>query len=809
MYPDRSGASETSLRELLDSLRRHWRLIAAVTAASIILALIMVLTTTPRYESEASLRIEFEDRQSSLLASLPDIADVALPSLGGEAIDTELGVLRSRRIAEAVVDSLDLHVTATRPKMGRDSVMQVLQAPRETRLATYEYSRRGDGSWQLSSFKTKIRGLPRPAQQAVPGEPLDLGQATVALSPQLHELGVDRVRIRIQPFYEAVEDLRETLKVQKQEGRSQLVEVSYRSPHPHLSAGVVNGIIENYLAYASATNHQELRKRVETLTEQVDDYRLQLRQAEEALRDYSRDYRIVAAEEQAIAQVEMLAELTVNREEAVIEREALLTLLQEIQAQPSGADQVGPSPYRQLTAFPSFITNQGIQSMLETLNQLENARSELLVRRTPENADVQRLNERITEVEEQLYRLANDYLNTLENQIRSADASLGRFQGELATIPDQALEYARLAREAELMSELYLTLQVRLKEAEVQYAIAPEEARVVDHALAALEPVWPRPLVTLVLATVLGMMVGVAGAVAREAVDTTVRSQREVEAAAAGIPVVGMVPRLRLGGGRWGRLRGRGPWRRALPARADGAAGQRALLGSGGRGAGDSAASASAEAFRTLRASLGGDDAPQVVVITSPRAGDGKTLSATNLAASLARRGERVLLVDGDLRTGSLHQLFGVHATPGLADLLTGQAELAAALQRVTLENGSGAALDLVTGGSPGRTASELVTEERLAPILTAAREGYDRIIIDSPALHQVADAVVLGSLADTVLLVVRAGVTERALVQRTVTQLQRMGVPLGGIVLNDVDGEGAEYHALPSPVGSVAPIKG
>lgn len=803
MSPDRSGASETSLRELLDSLRRHWRMIAGVTAASIILALVMILTTTPRYESEASLRIEFEDRQSSLLASLPDIADVALPSLGGEAIDTELGVLRSRRIAEAVVDSLDLHVTAVRPRMGRDSVLQVLDAPLETRLATYEYTRRGDGIWALTSFKTKVRTLPRPAQQARMGEPLDLGQATVALSPQLEALGVNRVRIRIQPFYEAVEDLRETLKVQKQEGRSQLVEVSYRSPHPHLSAGVVNGIIDNYLEYASETNHQELRKRVETLTEQVDDYRAQLRQAEEALRDYSREHRIVAAEDQAIAQVEMLAELTVNREEAVIEREALQTLLSEIQAQEG---QAGPSPYRQLTAFPSFITNQGIQSMLETLIGLENARSELLVRRTPENADVRRVTERIAEVEAQLYRLASDYLNTLENQIRSADASLSRFQGELATIPDQALEYARLARETELMSELYLTLQVRLKEAEVQYAIAPEEARVVDRGLAPLEPVWPRPLITLLLATVLGVMVGVAGAVAREAVDTTVRSQPEVEAAAGGIPVVGMVPRLRLGDGRWGRLRR--PWRRALPAGAGGAAGQRALLGSGGRGAGGDVAPA-AEAFRTLRASIGGADAPQVLVITSPREGDGKTLSASNLAASLARRGEKVLLVDGDLRTGALHQLFGIHAAPGLADLLTGQTDLSAVLQRVILENGSGAAIDLVTGGSAGHTATELLTEERLAPILSEARAAYDRIIIDSPALHQVADAVVLGALADTVLLVVRAGVTERTLVQRTVTQLRRMDVPLGGIVLNDVDGEGAEYHALPSPVGGVAPIKG
>src|SRR5690606_28837769 len=151
-----------------------------------------------------------------------------------------------------------------------------------------------------------------------------------------------------------------------------------------LSAAVINEVIDNYLEYTTAISHEDLRKRVETLRQQVTEYRGELAQAEVALRDYSRDYGIVDAEEQAIAQVEILAELTITREEAAIEREALLTLLEEIR---TGEGSDGVSPYRQLTAFPSFITNQGVQAMLTTLSGLENARSELLVRRTPENQD--------------------------------------------------------------------------------------------------------------------------------------------------------------------------------------------------------------------------------------------------------------------------------------------------------------------------------------------------------------------------------------------------------------------------------------
>lgn len=785
-YPGGPASKDTSLRDLLDGVRRHWRLVATVTAGVLVLAGLFLLLTPKRYESEAALRIEFEDPQSSLLASLPDIADVALPSLGGDAIDTELGVLRSRRIAEAVVDSLDMHVTAVRPRIHRDSVFTVLDAPREIRGGVYRYERESDGTWSLASFRTKSRTRPDPTARI--GEPLSLGEVTVALSPELADSPFDRVRIRVEPFWDAVEDLRETLRVEQQEGRSQLVELKYRSPHPVHSAAVVNAIIDDYVEYTTSMSHRDLRRRVETLREQVTDYRVQLSAAEEALRDYSRDYRIVNAEEQGIAQVEMLAELTITREEAAIERQALLTLLSEIRAD-EGAD--GVSPYRKLTAFPSFITNQGIQSMLQTLSALENARSELLVRRTPENQDVRRLDERIEEIEGQIYRIATDYLGTLENQIRSADASLSRFEGRLEEIPDQALEYARLAREAELMSELYMMLQVRLKEAEVQYAIAPEEVRVVDRGIAPLEPAWPRPAVTMLLATVMGLLLGVAGAVAREAVDTTVRSQEEVEAASAGIPVVGMIPHLKLPGARASRLRA--PWRRALPPAGGG--------GVGVAGAGGGEPAGAAEAFQALRASLAGERGPRLLVVTSPREGDGKTLSATNLAASLARKGERVLLVDGDLRGGALHRLMGVEGRHGLADLITGRADLPGAVHRVMVEDGDGVSLDLLPAGSAGRTPTELLSPERLGPVLERLRERYDRIIIDTPALHRVADAVVLGGLADAVLLVVRAGVTDRRLVQRTVTQLRRMEVPLGGIVLNDVDGGGGEYHALPSPL--------
>lgn len=791
MYPPSEELSETSLRDLWDGLRRHRWLIAGITVLCIALAGVVLALSTPLYESEASLRIESEDRESALLANLPDIADVALPTLGSNEIDTELGVLRSRRIAEAVVDSLDLHVELLSPRVIRDSVLQVLSAPHDAREGTYTYERRADGSYALVEIDAEP-GTPRTERAAV-GEPVQLGGVTVAFTDELAGTDHDRVRIQVHPFHRRVEELRDELKIDKQEGRSQLVEIAYRAPHPRLAAAVVNSLVDTYVEYTSATSHQDLRRRVETLTSQVAEYRQQLRGAEEALRDFRSEYRIVDAEEQAVQQVEILAELTITREEAVIERQALRTLLEEIQQQ-EGSSEV--SPYRQLTAFPSFITNQGVQSMLESLHELENARSELLLRRTRQNADVRRVEARIDDVEQQLYRLATDYLHTLDNQIASADASLARFGTQMEALPDQALEYARLLREAELMSEVYLTLQARLKEAEVQYAVAPQEVRVIDAGLAPREPVSPRPLVTLILATVLGLMLGLTAAVAREAVDTTVRSQWEAEDAASGIPVVGMIPHMRLSGGRLGRLRTR--WqRRLLPSATGRVEASEALVNR------QDAEHGAAEAFRALRASIASSGpvaSPRVVVLTSARGGEGKSLSSANLAISLANQGERVLLVDADLREGALYRLLGGAASPGLADVLGGEMNLTAALQHVDLENPGGASLAFLSSGSHNRNPSALLSPETLGKFLDEARTLYDRIIVDAPAAHRVADGALVGALADAVLLVVRSGVTDKRLLHQTVTRLQRMQVPVSGIILNDVDVAGTEYHALPAP---------
>lgn len=789
---ERSDSTHTSARHLWNGLRRQRWLIAGVTLLSIAVAAIALALIRPRYESQATLRIVAEDRSSGLLGSLPTIADVALPGLGSDEIDTELGVLRSRRIAEAVVDSLSLQVELIEPRVTRDSVLRIVDVPRDASAAVYTYRPTGDGGYSLTAVETEIGS--RGSERATIGEEIHLGEVTVALVPEVAALEPERIRIRVRPYHRVVEELQRALSVDKQEGRSELVEISYRSTDRKLAFAVVNSVVETYLEYTSETDHRDLRKRVETLGEQVDTYEAQLSNAEDSLRDFRREHRIVDPEEEATQQVRLLADVTAGRETAVIESQALRRLLAEVERDDgqSGAEQ-DASPYRKLAAFPSFIANLGVQAILESLTEMEDTRSELLLLRTPENADVRRTEQRITELEQQLHRLATDYLSSLENQIASADASLNRFGVRIEALPDRELAYARLLRQQRLLNEVYLNLQARLKEAEVQFAVAPEAVRVIDPALLPVEPVSPKPVVMMILATILGLMVGVAVAAGREAVDTAVRSQWEAEVAAGGAPVLGIIPRMRGGAS----LPGMGWVRRVLPAVAGGGAPNPQKLIIGSRRDQDTA-----EAFQSLRRSLsasGPERALQVIGLTSPRSGGGTTLSAANLAISFARQGERVALVDADLREGDLFRLVRGARAPGLGDVLAGTVPLETALQELDLDHSTGRGITFLPSGNHRSDASDLLASEAMGSLIRELRARFDRIILDTPALHQVADGALVGAHGDALILVIRWGWTDRGVLQQTVTRLRRMAVPIGGMILNEVEVEGVEYHALPS----------
>jgi capsular exopolysaccharide synthesis family protein len=201
------------------------------------------------------------------------------------------------------------------------------------------------------------------------------------------------------------------------------------------------------------------------------------------------------------------------------------------------------------------------------------------------------------------------------------------------------------------------------------------------------------------------------------------------------------------------------------------------------------------EAFRNLRTSLiwsDGGEALKTLVVTSATPGEGKTLTAANLAVTLAYDGLRVLLVDCDIRRPRVHGMFRVPRAPGLMEMLTTTAAAGAQPPQAIRETAI-AGLFVLTCGALPSNAANLLSGTRMRVLLQELREQFDMIVLDTPPVLATADAGIVASLTDGVLLVVRAGATDRNAAQRACQHLSNVGARVIGTVLNDPGGQVAK----------------
>ena len=199
-----------------------------------------------------------------------------------------------------------------------------------------------------------------------------------------------------------------------------------------------------------------------------------------------------------------------------------------------------------------------------------------------------------------------------------------------------------------------------------------------------------------------------------------------------------------------------------------------------------------AEVFRSLRTRLAlshGSRALRVLVVTSAHGEDGKTTTASNLALSFAQQGFRVVLVDGDLRRPSIHTLFAVPSDPGFADALKDSVTVDEAVRMTAISR-----LYVMPAGDTRADTPDLLKGDRLTRVFSSLAKRFDLVLVDSPPLQAVPDAAVLAAHADGVILVLRAGHTQRVAAQQAVDQLVDVGASVVGAVLNDPDAQTSKY---------------
>ena len=400
------------------------------------------------------------------------------------------------------------------------------------------------------------------------------------------------------------------------------------------------------------------------------------------------------------------------------------------------------------------------EAMLDRLVELESRMNELRFR---EN-ELQRL-----------YTREHPAYATLLDQQESIQAEKERIEERIQGLPERQQQILRLRRDVDLNQEIYLQLVNRAQELRVARAGTVGNVRIIDDAMLQQGPVEPRRRLILALSFVLGGMLGVGGVLGQGLLRRGLESPEELER--AGIPVYASVPlsdaQKRL-------------TRRLNPGASSGAS-DYALLST------QAPDDPAVEAIRSLRTSLHFamlESFNNVLMLSGPGPEVGKTFLSANLSSVLATAGQRVLVIDADMRRGYLHRYLAGRAEWGLSEYLAGQATREEVIQDSGLEH-----LHFISRGMVPPNPSELLMHPRLEELLGTASDEYDVVLVDTPPILAVTDAAILGCLAGSSLMVVRYGRNSLSEVDHAIKRFRINGVEIRGCVVNCMERSAGNYY--------------
>ncbi|MEM8933291.1 MAG: polysaccharide biosynthesis tyrosine autokinase [Acidobacteriota bacterium] len=569
---------------------------------------------------------------------------------------------------------------------------------------------------------------------------------------------------------------------------TQLVELSYQSNNPELAARIANGYAEVFIEWGIENRTSTVGKASSFLSAQIETLRHEIEERQKQLNAYAGDSEFALDPDgEALIERRQTLERQYNAIVAErIKREASYSELQNLPPETVANTQSGGVVGELRSEI--FLLESEYRSKLETFE--------------PGWPDMVELKDSIDDKKEQFDRLVSE---TYQEAVAQARAELAKARREESTLEGElqkiaadarlqnsaALEYTNQRTYIETRRELLGELVKRQSETEVASRVQTSQesnVRIVDRAVVPGRPFKPSLQGGLSRALVLGLFFGVGIVLLLEYLDRTVKTPEELEQLLR-LPTLAVIPDIAEPSSGYGlRVRyGRGGYQYGYG------------YGSGPQGANAGANPAEndqeiellphhsprlavSEAYRSLRTALllSTADELRVVALTSAEPGEGKTATSANLAAVLAQLGRRVLILDGDLRRPRMHKVFKISNRVGLVSYLTAHIDIERIVFETPVPN-----LYVCPSGPIPPNPSELLASERMRELLDAVRERFDFVLVDTPPVLPVADAIILGTQTDGVVVCARAGVLLREDAKFCRERLGYSNLRLIGTVLN------------------------
>jgi polysaccharide biosynthesis transport protein len=732
--PARETAAD--LRDYWFTIVKHFRMIATLFVGVAFVTALVVFCRTSEYTAESTLMIEHSTPQ--VLNMRQVLGEVVTGSYDEDYYKSQYALLQNETLAAQVI--------------------------REVGLANSPYFR-DRNSW------SRVFGAPSKANESTL-----LGIKLTVIERYLKRLTITPLR------------------------GTNLVKVSFTTPDPELSARIVNAHTEAYI-HQGLDLHRAVNEEAQHFLEsKLGELKARVEKSEVALNAFGRANEIISLTDKENIVIDRLDELNKDLTAAEADRISLEAQEQLIQQ-------------RAYDSLPAVIDNDMIQKFKEQLVRLEGEYARLAGEYRPGFRALDEVGAEVAETRSRIQSEIKKVVAGLESKYMAAvnkEAKLRAAMEEQKAVAlrqkDASVTYNILAREANTNRQLYDAVFQRMKETGVAAQVGTSNIFVIVKGARPIRPSSPLRAQDILLSALLALIGGIGLAFLLESLNNTYKNPNEVERH-LGLATLAVIPDFLTANGNSRSSSGLRNLVRSSPRLAPPADASRQSYGAALERiketeqpkpksteliASPEKFSAITESYRALRAALmlsRADEPPRVTLFTSALPSEGKTTTAANTAFLLAQMGERVLLIDTDLRRPRCHEVLNMPNTVGLTEVLTGQITAAEAIS-VTAFPG----LSLLCSGSVPPTPNELVGSKKMRDTLDELRKAYDYIVVDATPTMTLSDALPLSTLVDGCILVVNAK-TPRQVVRQTCSRLTHVGAKILGVVLNRVDVRGPDYY--------------
>jgi exopolysaccharide transport family protein len=694
-------ADSVDINQFINTLNRQRHIILAVTGLVIALTLLVIFQIKPVYESTAQIMIDA--RQNHVV----DVESVmqGMPA-DQESIRSEIEILRSRKLAETVINKLNL--------------------------------------WQNPEFNAALR--PASPVKAIKDFAGNLGNAPVKDPNTLVEIQKQKT----------IDEFLKDLDVSGVRN-SRVITIEFRSEKPETARDVTAMLVESYLTAQLEDKYEATQRASAWLNDRIGELRKKVSDSEAAVEQYRASAGLLQGKDSTLS-AEQLSELNTQLILARTQRAEMEAKLRQVQAAGGGDS---------LAATNEVLQSPLIQKLREQESDLIAKQAEMGQRLGPRHPDMIKAQSELADVKQNIQVEVNRIISGMRNDVEVARSREGALSGNLSQMESRQgqlgaadVKLHALEREADANRTLFETFLNRFKQTSSQEDLQTADARLISAASLPTEPVFPKPKIMIPMSLVIGFALGMMIALLMEYLDRGFRSMEQVEQF-TGLSPLGLIPEL-------ASIPGAG---NALP--------QNYIV--------EKPTSVFAEAIRTVRTALLLADnsgvAPKTVLVTSSMPSEGKTSFTLSLARLSAMSGQKIIIIDCDLRRPNVHRGLGLDNKMGMVDILLGTHQIADVLQQDKRTK-----IHAITTGRSVPNPADLLASDNMRRLLATLKANYDLVVIDSPPALAVADARVLSQMADKTLFLTRWAETPRDVVMMAVKQLANSGANLAGILLTRVN---------------------